>query len=46
MPQVQIGFGAIFGYKDFPMLIGAHRAGIHIEIGVELLVFDPQTALL
>src|SRR6478735_4532946 len=36
MAEVKIGLGAIVGDEDFPMLIGAHRAGIDTEIGVEL----------
>ena len=44
--QIQVGFGAILGHKDLSVLKGAHGAGINIEIRVELLIFDPQAALL
>jgi len=38
--QVQIGLGAVLGDEDFPVLIGTHRAGIDIQIGVELTQAD------
>ena len=36
MAEVEIGLGAVVGDEDLAVLIGAHRAGIDIEIGVEL----------
>src|SRR5437879_9118385 len=36
VPEIEIGLGAVIGHENFPMLIGAHRAGIDIEVGVEL----------
>ena len=36
MAQVEIGFGAVFGDEDFPMLERAHRPGIHIEVRIQL----------
>ncbi len=36
MAQIEIGFGPVIGHEHFAMLIGAHRAGIDIEIGIEL----------
>ena len=44
--QIQIRLGAVVGDKDFSVLIGAHGAGVHIDIGVELLVAHPQAPLL
>jgi hypothetical protein len=35
--QIEIGFGAVVGDEDLAMLERAHRAGIDVEIGVELL---------
>ncbi len=35
--QVEVGLGAVVGDEDFSVLEGAHGAGIHVEIGVELL---------
>jgi hypothetical protein len=36
MAQIQIGFGAVIGDEHLAVLVRAHRARIHIEIGVEL----------
>ena len=36
MAEVEIGFGAVIGDEDLAMLIRRHRAGIDIEVGVEL----------
>ena len=35
--QVEVGLGAIVGDEDLAVLIGAHRAGVDVEVGVELL---------
>ena len=42
--QVEVGFGSVVEDIDFPVLVGAHGAGIDIEIGVELLQGDLQAA--
>jgi hypothetical protein len=34
--QIQIGFCAIFGDKNFTVLKGRHRAGVNIDVGIEL----------
>ena len=36
MPQIEIGLGAVVGDEHLTVLEGAHRAGVHIEIGVQL----------
>ena len=36
MAEVKIGFGAVIGDEDLAVLIRRHRAGIDIEVGVEL----------
>jgi hypothetical protein len=36
MAEVEVGFGAVIRHIDFAMLIGRHRAGIDIQIGIEL----------
>ena len=36
MAEIEIGLGAVVGDEDLAVLVGAHRAGIDIEIGVEL----------
>ncbi len=37
MPQVQVGLGAVVGDEHLPVLQGAHGAGVHVDIGVQLL---------
>ena len=37
VPQIQIGFRAVFGDVNLSVLIGAHGARIHIDIGIQLL---------
>jgi hypothetical protein len=36
MAEIEIGLGAIVGHEHFAVLIRRHRAGIEIEIGIEL----------
>src|SRR5665213_1750128 len=36
MTEIEIGLGAVIGDIDLAMLIGAHRARIDIEVGIEL----------
>ena len=36
MPEIEIGFRAVVGDENLPVLIGAHRAWIDIEVGIEL----------
>ena len=40
MAEIEIGLGAIVGHIDFAMLIGRHRAGIDVEIRIELADAD------
>ncbi len=42
MPQVQVGFGPVFGDVDLAVLERVHGAGVHIDIGVQLLKGDAQ----
>src|SRR5687767_481424 len=44
MAEVEIGFSAIVQDINFPMLEGAHRAGIDIEVGIEFLERDFEAA--
>ena len=37
MTQVEVGLGAVIGDEDLAVLIGAHRAGVDVEVGVEFL---------
>src|SRR6185437_6999332 len=34
--QVEVGLGAVIGDVDLPVLIRAHRARVHVEVGVQL----------
>src|SRR5215469_5312665 len=36
MAQVQVGLGAVVGDVDLAVLVGRHRAGIDVQVGVEL----------
>ena len=36
MAEIEIGLSAVVGYEHLPVLVGAHRAWIDIEIRVEL----------
>src|SRR5262245_14163291 len=42
--EVEIGLGAVICDIDLPVLIGAHGAGIHIQIWIELQEVDSKTA--
>ena len=33
--QIQVGFAAVAGNENLAVLVGGHRAGIHIEIGIQ-----------
>ena len=46
MPQVQVRFRAVVGDEHLAVLVGAHGAGVHVDIGVELLVAHPDAPLL
>ena len=42
--EVQVRLRAVIGHVDFPMLIGIHRAGIDIDIRIQLEKRDLQPA--
>ena len=44
--QVQVRLRAVAGDEDLPVLVGVHGAGVHVEIGVQLLDLHPQAPLL
>jgi hypothetical protein len=46
MAQVEIGFGPIVEHVDLAVLVGAHGAGIFVDVGVEFLQANPQAAVL
>ena len=44
MADVEVGLGAVVGDEDLAVLERVHRPGVDVEVGVELLHGDPQTA--
>jgi len=46
MSQVEVGFGAVVGDEHLAVLEGAERARVHVEVGVELLQGNAQSAAL
>ena len=40
MAEVEIGFGAVIGDEDLTVFEGRHRAGIDVEVGIELSQAD------
>ena len=46
MAEVEIGFRAVIQHVNFAVLIRAHRAGIDVEVGIELLQRDFEPAIL
>src|SRR5215472_14223992 len=42
MAEIEIGFSAIIGDVDLPVLIGTHRPRIDVEVWVELAQSDPE----
>ena len=46
VPEIEIGLGPILGHEDLAVLVRVHRTGIDVDIGVELLNGDAETARL
>jgi hypothetical protein len=44
--EVQVGLGAVVGDEHLAMLERAHRAGIDVQVGIELLDGDAEAARL
>ncbi len=44
MAQVEVGLAAVVEHVDFAVLIGAHRAGIDVDVRIELLHPHAQAA--
>ena len=42
--EVEVGFGAVRGHEHLAVLVGRHRAGVDVEVGVELLDGDGESA--
>ena len=46
MAEIEVGFRAVVQHVNFSMLERVHRSRIHVQVGIELLEHDPQTAQL
>ena len=44
MADVEVGLGAVVGDEDLAVLERVHRAGIDVEVRVQLLHGDPEAA--
>ena len=42
--QVQVGFGPVVGHVALPVFVGIHGAGVDVDVGIELLDGDAQSA--
>ena len=42
--EIEVGLAAVVEHVDLAVLVGAHRPGIDVDVGVELLHLDPQAA--
>jgi len=42
--EIEVGFRAVFGDKDFTVLKGAHRTGIDVQVRITFLQGDFETA--
>ena len=45
MAEIKVGFTSIVGDENLAMLKGIHRPWIDVDVGIELLKNDLQTAL-
>ena len=46
VPQIEVGFRAVVGDKDFAVLIRVHRAGIDVDVGIKFLHGNLEPAAL
>ena len=42
--EVEVGLGPVVGHEHLAVLVGRHRAGIDVEVGVQLAEADPVAA--
>ena len=42
--KIEVGLAAVVEHVDLPVLVGAHRAGIDVDVGIEFLHLHPQAA--
>jgi len=45
MAEVEVGFGAVVEHINLAVLKRAHRAGIDVEVGIELLERHLESAI-
>ena len=45
MAEVEVGLAAVVEHVDFAVLVGAHRAGIDVDVRIELLHPHGEAAL-
>jgi len=45
MAEVQVGLGAVVEHINLAVLKRAHRAGVHVEVGIELLERHLESAI-
>ena len=45
VPEVEVGFRPVVEHVDLAMLVGTHRPGVDVDIGVEFLEPDAQSSL-
>ena len=44
VPEVEVGLGAVLGDEHLAVLVGRHRAGVDVDVRIELLKADAQPA--
>ena len=42
--EIEVGLGAVLGHEHLAVLVGRHRAGVDVDVGVELLQLDVEPA--
>ena len=42
--EVEVGLGTVLGDVDLAVLVGRHGPRIDVEVGIQLLVLDPDAA--
>ena len=45
MTEIQVGFRAVVQHVNLAVLVGVHRAGVHIQVRVEFLQRDLETSI-
>ena len=45
MAEVEVGFRAVVEHVNLAVLVRVHRAGVHVEVGIELLQHNLEAAV-